>query len=512
MSIRPVSIPERFLRQLWKRQEFTTASLTSVDGKPISILSSGTLNADAGPDFLDALVKIGNITYRGDVELHQTLQEWKQHAHDKDPRYNRVILHVMFEGEAASLPSFTKSKRRVPLLILKPYLSGPYRDIWQKMILDERAERIMFIKCHGKNNNVDTEIVTSWLKKLAIERMELKVRRFEERLREIAEEENLRIKEPMLRYGTIPFGVNPEELPPPTPPSPRLFTKSSLWSQLLFEGIFEALGFVKNREPFLRLAQNVRLERIHNLFEQFPKNEVIPAAEGLLFGAAGLLDGDIRSLDAPSKQYVQHLRSIWKTIRPTYTREILHPSEWKFFRLRPENFPTVRIAGAVRFFTGTAKANLLKTLIQTMKGEQSSKEKLHTLASMFTVAADGFWQTHYHFSHATKGTLTTLIGKTRANEIIVNVVVPIALLYARMFKDKDVRHGTLQIFQHAAPLAENSVTKIITQQLMHPVYGVKDKLPRPTAMTQQGMLQLYKYYCVEERCAECAVGKVVFRQ
>lgn len=504
----PISIPERFLRQLWKHQEFTTTSLTTIDGRPITILSRGTLNTDAGPDFLDALVRIGNVTYRGDVELHQTLEEWKQHAHDRDSRYNRVILHVVFDGEMTTFPSLTKSKRTVPVLLLTPYLTGSYRDIWQKMILDERAERIAFIKCYGKNNAVEPDIIATWLRKLAIERMELKVRRFEERLRDLAEMEHLRIGEPFARYGEIPFGINPEDLPPPasTPPT-RLFNKSSLWSQLLYEGIFEALGFSKNREVFLRLSQNVPLERIRTLAEPDAHRVVdsVTLAEAHLFGAAGLLDIDLRSLDTASRHYVRHLRSVWKGLRPTHTREILHPSDWKFFRLRPENFPTVRIAGAARFFTDCSKMNLLKTIIQTIKADRPYKERIQTLESMFIVPADGFWQTHYHFSHHTKGTLTTLIGKTRADEIIMNAVVPIVLLYARIFKDKEARHAALQMSQHCRPLAENSVTKIVTRQLL------SGRMHRPSAMTQQGMLQLYKYYCVEERCAECAVGKIVFR-
>lgn len=511
MQSRPVSIPERFLRQLWKRQEFN-ASLTTVDGKPIAVLSPGTLNTDAGPDFLDARVNIGNITYRGDVELHQTLNEWRQHAHHRDSQYNRVILHVVFDAEQSDLASLTKSKREVPVLVLKSYLLGPPRNLWEQMILDERSERLSTIKCYHKNKDVPPEVILSWLKKLGLERMELKIRRFEERLHELAEEEHLRIKEPAMRYGTIPFGVNPEDLPPPTTPPPlRLFTKSALWSQLLYEGIFEALGFAKNREPFLRLAQNVRLERIKNLSEQFPKEEFVPATEAHLFGAAGLLKADIRSLNSEAKQYVQRLRTLWKTIQASYKGEILHPSDWKFFRLRPENFPTVRVAGAARFCTVMLNNNFLKTIIQTIKSEQPSKEKFRRLESLFIIPAEGFWRTHYHFTHQTKGELITLIGKNRANDILVNVLLPIALLYARIFKDRDVRHGALQIFHKLPPLAENSVTKIIMQQLIYPVYGVKNKLPRQSAMMQQGMLQLYKYYCVEERCAECAVGKIVFK-
>lgn len=503
-----VSIPERFLRQLWKRQEFITTALSTIDGRPVTILSPGTLNADAGPDFTDALVNIDNVTYRGDVELHQTLEEWKQHAHDKDARYNSVVLHVVFDGNASAHPSLTKSRRPVPVMILRPYLSGPFRDIWKKMIFDERTERITLIKCYGKNIGAGPEIVHRWVWKLAVERMELKVRRYDERLRELAEQEQLRLQEPLPRYGEIPFGVNPDDLPPPSLPLPsKLFTKSSMWLQLLYEGIFEALGFAKNREPFLRLAQLVTLEQYSVLLEQCSSEEAVVATEGLLFGVAGLLDMDSRPLDVEEKQYIKRLRSCWEMMRTTYRGEYLHNSDWRFFRLRPENFPTVRIAGAARLMTKRLRSQFLKSVILILKSEQSPKEQFSSLESLLITPADGFWLTHYHFGRRTTGRQTTLIGKSRAGDIVVNVVLPIVLLYARIFKDRDIRRNALQMFQQSPPLAENAVTNIITRQLIQPVFGTTMK--QFSAMSQQGMLQLFKYYCVEERCRECAVGKAV---
>ena len=100
--------------------------------------------------------------------------------------------------------------------------------------------------------------------------------------------------------------------------------------------------------------------------------------------------------------------------------------------------------------------------------------------------------------------LTTLIGKSRSDDILLNVVVPICLLYARLFKDKEVRQGTLKMFELCPSVSDNSITRTINSQL------VKGKLKLASAKLQQGAIQLYKCYCTQERCPECAVGSLVF--
>ena len=508
-------VPERFLRQLWKHLQFDTSKLQTTDSRQVEILSPGKLNTDGGPDFANARIRIGGIVYRGNVELHQNDKEWTQHAHQLDAKYNSVILHVVFRknirqkngGQGSDNLTTTKSKRNIPVLILEPYLTSSYRTLWEKMILDERSERLATIKCFSVNDSVEGTLIQSWLKKLAVERIELKVRRFEERLKELVDEQKpFVVNEPPSRYDEIPFGINPEDLPPPiTTYDQRDFGKISLWNQLLFEGVMEALGYSKNQQPFIKIAQNLRLELIRELLNSPMPMECVKDIEAMLFGVAGMLSPSLKSNDAVSKSYMKKLGASWKNFRHMYHRVILHEAEWQFFRMRPDNFPTVRIAGVARMIPQLLQKDFFKSVIQTAKSQEfSANRKVRQLQSLFIVHTDGYWQHHYLFGEIAKQTVTTLIGKSRADDIVLNVVIPICLLYARIFKDKEVRHGALEIFEECPGLSDNTITRIIEKQL------IKQKFKLDSAMLQQGALQLYKFYCVEERCKECAIGKEVF--
>ena len=499
-------VPERFLRQIWKHQQFATSHLHTMDGKPVEILSPGTLNTDGGPDFSDARIRIGGVLYTGDVELHQNYEDWTKHSHHVDPKYNKVILHVVFQGSPHQAPPVTQSNRAVPVLILQPYLTSTYHALWEKMILDERSERLAHIKCFSLNESVSASTIRPWLEKLAIQRIELKVRRFEERLQELVDEQRNAVKEPPPRYEEIPFGLNPEDLPPPTQRfSSRDVSKHLLWSQLLYEGIMEGLGYAKNQQPFLKLARNLRLRHLADLIHPSMLEDQLMRIEAMIFGVAGLLPPTRAIVEAASRKRVRELRSLWKDLRKYYRGEMLAPAEWQFFRLRPENFPTVRLAGGSQIIMRLFKKDFFKTIIQTTKNEDlTSKQKLDSLEALLTVSADDFWSTHYRFEEKAQTHLKKLVGKNRADEIILNTFIPICLLYARIFKDKNVRRGVLTMFEESSPQSENAVIRIMKNQL------VRGKVQLDSAMLQQGALQLYKFYCVEEQCKECAIGKEVF--
>jgi hypothetical protein len=145
-----------------------------------------------------------------------------------------------------------------------------------------------------------------------------------------------------------------------------------------------------------------------------------------------------------------------------------------------------------------------KSIIQDIKRrEQSSREKFSLLEKIFIIPANGFWSTHFRFGELSKKILKTLIGNNRSNDIILNAIIPICLLYARLFKDKDARQEALKIFEQCSPLRDNTITRIIDQQI------IKGKFQVQTAMLQQGILQLYKFYCAEGKCDECIIGKYI---
>ncbi len=498
-------VPERFLRQLWQHQLFDTTSLQTVCGKPIEVLSPGAVNRDSGPDFLDARIRIGGILYYGNVELHRFLSGWNLHGHHLDPLYNAVILHVVFHRGPAGYSTRTRSSRQVPALVLEDHLAQTYHELWREMIATERSERLASLPCYPDNDTIDRSILRPWLEKLALERVELKIRRYEQRLRELLVEHRMHTAEPRARYEHIPFRVNPEELPAPEPALSHVeYTRVEPWEQLLYEGTMVALGYSKNHEIMLRLSQHVALADLVRVAKSLPREEALRHVEAILLKRGGFLSHQERSFDRETRELVREYRRICRASGPPGSMRIIHAEDWKFFRLRPENFPTLRLAGAARLIVRISEVDFLKTIVHLLKEERSPRIAYGLLRELFIVPADGFWKTHYRLGERASTPVHTLIGPSRADEIILNTVIPVVLLYARIFRDAPLRRHVLALYENCAADAPTSITRIMLHQL------VQDTVPLDRAMLHQGCYQLYKAYCLEDRCSECPVGNAVF--
>ena len=487
--------PEHLLRTIWQEQTFAVDRLRTADGKPVAILSPGRFNGDGGPDYLDARVRIGNITYRGDIELHSDSSEWHSHSHDSDPHYNRVILHVVMSADDFSAPAKTATHRAIPLLVLHPYLDERVRAVWMRSVSDERSERTQTIKCRDLNDDVPSEVITTWISSLSTERLELKVRRFEERLKQLVDEQRSIIREPYPRY----YG-NPDEIPPPKKEyAQKDFIDKRIWEQLLFEGIMEGMGYSKNREPFLALAQSMRLEilRMYGL-----TNSQIMMS--LLFGAAGLLPSSRLLKEKESRGYVRLLRRTWNDIRRSFKGIVVHEADWLFFRLRPSNFPTARLAAMCFLLPSLFGEQAFRQLISLFKGETlSARSRIQSLRTLFAFKPDDFWNHHYHFK-GVAGKSGITIGPDRINDILTNAILPVVLLYARIFKDHTVRTNARGTLATIVPSQENSITRMMNEQLF------KNRIRIASVIQQQGAIQLYKFYCSQNRCFECKIGQIVF--
>jgi hypothetical protein len=489
-------IPETFLRQIWQQQRFTTSQLCTSNGKPVTILSPGSANSDGGPDFVGARIRIAGTMYHGDVELHQDPVEWHMHNHDADPHYNRVILHVVLTADPLSPPTQTASHRPVPVLALHPFLDPALHATLMNTILEERNERVQSIACSSLNDPVHPDIIIHWMEKLSHARMELKVRRFDERLKQLIDERRHIIREPYPRY----FG-KPEDIPLPGKEyTQKDFGAKQLWEQVLYEGIMEAMGFSKNREPFRLLAQSMRLDflRAHSLSDA-------QTMMSLLFGAAGLLPSSRGLPEKENRDYVRSLRKRWKAFRPVFKGVLLNEGDWLFFRLRPVNFPTARMAAMCYLLPALFGDESFRRLITLFKKETlSTQDRMHSIHSLFGFAPDEFWQHHYHF-HGRAGRSGIVLGSARINDIIMNAIIPIVLLYARVFKNQEVRAHAKQLFTSMPAAQENNITRTMQQQLL------KEKGTLDSALLQQGAIQLYKFYCVPTRCSECDIGKRISR-
>jgi hypothetical protein len=258
----------------------------------------------------------------------------------------------------------------------------------------------------------------------------------------------------------------------------------------------EAMGFSKNRGPFQQLAQSMRLDflRTHTLSD-------VHTMMALLFGAAGLLPSSRGLPEKESRAYVISLRKKWKFLRPSFKGVLLNEGDWLFFRLRPVNFPTARLAAMCYLLQSLFGDESFRRLITIFKSETlSAKNRMRSIHSLFGFVSDEFWQHHYHF-HGRKGRMGIVLGSARINDIIMNGIIPVVLLYARIFKNQQVRAHAKQLFASMPVAQENSITRTMQQQLL------KEKGTLDSALLQQGAIQLYKFYCLPRRCSECDIGK-----
>lgn len=460
------------------------------------IFEPGTHNEDGGPDFRNAKIRIEKTIFTGDVEIHRSVGEWLQHGHQSDAAYNGVILHVVLEGSALQFPTVVQSGRTVPVLLLGPFLLEPLQRLETMAAKDVAPFQDSGLLCANLNSNVEVSILRHWITKLAQERLELKVRRFEERLRELAHQK-LQVADQRSIYRSLERNEIPDAHFSLTQ---QQFSDRGLWDQLLYEGIMDGLGYSKNREPFVRLARRASLKIVQSLN---PARDTM-VSEALLLGVAGLLP-QVRTLREPaSREHVRMLRRCWRSIRSKVSCERLHEAEWQFFPTRPVNFPTIRIAAAALLLQKILVGDLFRSIIQIVKHTTPPGTAISSLVETITVSPVTFWKSHYNFDAPSERPMN-LMGRSRRSDIIANAFIPLCLLYSRIFHDPVVRKNALDLYDAFPPLSSNNILRLIEQQLL------RSKFPLSSMRLQQGAIQLWRSYCREGRCEECDVGKIVFK-
>lgn len=500
-----MKISEKVLRRIWKEQKFINLPLKTADGRSINVIFTGKSNPDSGPDFLNAKIYIGGNLYVGDVEIHHNTIDWIAHQHESDPKYNRVILHVVLSSQKSTGKSDTRteSHRAVPVVFLQNYINESIIENIYEEIYKEPLSEFTSLNCNNRNRNVSEKVLRNWLIKLSIERLEYKVRKINERLRELVHYEKL--KEPIIKYHGEVYEFNLEDIPNFEPEfTTRDFSNIKHWEQLFYEYLFEALGYTKNQIPFLKLARTVNL----NLFRKldYPENEdeQIAIIESILLIYSGLVPEKDKIREKDTQIYVDSILRNINSVNLEFKRPLIRSVEWKFFRLRPESFPTLRISVAAklthRILFGGLFKNILKILTDNTNNEQT---KIKNITKLFRVNASNYWRQHYRFDRKTKREIKFLLGNEKITEILINVIVPLMLLYARIFKKRELREDTLKIFEQLKVKAPNLVIKKLNEEL------IREKIKINSAIFYQGLIQLYKFYCIEEKCQECDIEKAI---
>ncbi len=487
----PESLSEFQLKELFKSRKFSS-DLKTASGKKVEIAHIGDPNSDAGPDFNGSLVKIDGLTMRGDIEFHKRSSDWYSHSHNSDRNYNGVILHIVGMCDDNRI-CFTQAGRKIETIELSRFLTDDANTFLARI---DSGEKVVQLRCADENFKIPFRDRFAYLEFLGEKRFIHKANKFEERLKDIVDENRPVVFEAKQKYFKDFSELIIEH---------KTYDKSELqneayWDQLLYEGICEGLGYSKNTSAFRKLSRNVSLAFLVEESDGNPK-----IAEAILFGAANLLPSDKKGFDDESIAYCEELEKIWQGIQKKYKREYVDRSEWLFFKLRPQNFPTLRIAGAGRFVIDKKHRFSAKDLEQS--GTLGNDERyLSYWKEILVVPAEDYWSRHFVFGTPSTGAVRMLVGASRAQEIVVNAILPLTYLRGKIFEIPLVREKGLEIYSRHSPMADNNITLLMKESL----FGGDNVFE--TVISQQGAIHLYRSLCSEKRCERCKIGKTIFRK
>jgi hypothetical protein len=419
-----MGISEKLLHHIWKYKLLPNLSFTTIRKESITVLKVGEHNHDAGPDFFNGQISYEGKTWIGNIELHIKTSDWVKHKHETDPAYDNVILHVVYENDLSLEKQPTKN---IPVIALKQLIPTSLIEKYQ-FLLNNKNE----IACGNQLKNISDFTISSWLQRLLVSRLEAKLKTIE----------------------TIFHHSNND------------------YQETLYQIIAGNFGFKINKEPFIQLARSMPLSILAK-----HKNNLLQI-EALLFGQAGMLD------DCLSHPYYTSLQNEYAFLAYKYQLKPLKNSIWKYLRLRPANFPTLRIAQ-------------LSALIHQSEHLFSKIIHAHNMAQIATllnVSASPYWHHHYTFdSEVTCGQPN--LGKESIENIFINTVAPILFFYGRRNAEIAYETKAINLLESLNP-ESNKYIEIFK------FFGMKAE----NASDSQAMLQLFTDYCSQKKCLNCNIG------
>lgn len=442
---------ERFLQALWNEQ-CLSPDIRTVDGRPVHVLDPGTWNAESGPDFKRAAVRIGTTVFHGDVEVHRTNRDWWAHAHDADPAYDTVVLHVVWQHR-----SDTRDTDLPPCVALREHIQQPWETLSRQMQLDSYpyARKVPPGLCSVQwvgMSNADIQ----WILRIAgMARLQGKT---------------LGLQEDIIAHG-------PE--------------------QCLYRALFDALGYKVNRGPFRRLAELMPLAELRKL----PPGCMRHAA---LFGAAGLLP------DPSTARVCDEMRGELKTLWDAWWRlgRPRHGLQWTRGRTRPLNFPERRLAAGL-LILDRCDCSPARQLEQMADTAGCGRELIRQLRHFLDV--DGPWQNYATFETRLKKP-ADLLGQSRKDDIIVNTLLPFLRAHASMRRNHELQDRCDQAYVAMPLLQSNRLMKEIEHRLFVPPSRAREVVRH--ACEQQGLLAIHHDYCVvaDSGCENCPAAAPTLAQ
>lgn len=422
---------ESLLHNLWEWQKLPFLGLKLTSGEELQVWDPGKPNKNAGPDFLNARIVIGATLWAGHVEMHLRSSHWKVHGHSSDPNYQNVILHVVWEDDA---PILGYHGRPIPTLQLKPIVS--YETLASVLGLQAQRKDAL-INCQQDHHIVPKPTKAVWWYTLSQERLQ-------EKSNEI---------------------------------STWLAASRNDWERILFIALLRGFGLHLNSQSFLSLGLKLDYSIVQKL--RHDQRQL----EALFLGMAGLLDS-VEVMD----DYTKELRAVFQYQCTKFSLKstgIIRPD---FLRLRPANFPTIRLS----------QFSVLLSSHPRLFGLLSSQFKRSSLHELLAVSASEYWETHYTFGNLSK-TKPKRVSTAFMDVLIINSIIPLQLMYASAM-GQDIRHQLRSLLESCPP-EQNQILNKLSQLGMRPA----------NALQSQALLQQYEHYCIKNRCLDCAIGRYLLK-
>lgn len=423
---------ELLLHYCWKHRLFPLRELVTTDGRSVEVIDSGLHNHNAGPDFFNAKVKIGGTLWVGNVEIHDRSNDWFLHGHDKDAAYNNVVLHV---AETINGDVKTQSGNVPPQM----QLSVPQyvKDHYEELLREDRYPR-----CHKIVPQLSRLMVHSWMSALQTERLEQKTQAIKKRLEQA----------------------------------------EGSWEAAYFMTLARNFGFGVNGDAFESWAKCIPLMQVgHHRDDPFQ-------VEAFFFGQAGLLEPSSITAhyqaDAMNEGYFTRLRNEYLYLAHKFNLQPMDANLWRFLRLRPQNFPHIRLSQLVTLYT--ERRTELSRLLEC----KTTKDLQQLLQTHVTP----YWETHYTFG-STSCKTEKMLSAVSINIIIINTAIPILFAYGQHKRKENYCDRAFDMLEELK--AENNHITRMWRECGIEVQNAGDS---------QALIQLKKEYCDRKECLRCRIG------
>lgn len=423
---------EILLHHIWKHRMLPLHKLHTDRGEEVEVVDPGLHNSNAGPDFFNAKLKVDGVMWVGNVEIHDRASDWFLHGHDRDAAYDNVILHVVGSVDMPVANSRGETVRQMQLNV-PDYVAQNY-----SLLLGE--DRLP--PCRNIIGQLQILTVHSWMSALCTERLERKTADIMRRLRE----------------------------------------SNGAWEDAYFMTLARNFGFGANGDAFEKWAATLSLQSAaHHRDDLFQ-------IETMFLGQAGLLDDNAiperHRNAAAADPYLQRMRGEYRYLCHKFHLATMPPAEWNFMRLRPQNFPNIRISQLANLYYNR-RAGL---------SQLTGCKTVEDMEALFATRVSPYWETHYTFGAEGRRSAKQLSTQS-VRVLILNTAVPVLFAYGRHKSDETLQDRAFALLDELKA-EDNSITRMWREC----------GLDIGTAADSQAIIQLKKEYCDRRECLRCRFG------